>query len=154
MQVELCVSTVAIDMMEKKVLLVFEHQDGKDVINLPSGHVEVSEDPEQGASREFYEETSLYSGELYFAGTTLLEAKKNYFTMVYACHGIATSEPIEISGDGDVYQAKWLSAQEVNELRHLHRNDLIDRKIRMAIACLEKVTEGKYHKPWGCNFSN
>ena len=154
MQVELCVSTVAIDMLEKKVLFVFENQDGKDVVNLPSGHVEQGEDPEQAASREFHEETALCAGVVYLAGTTLLEAKKNYFTMVYACQGIATSEPIEISGDGDVYETRWLSVEQINDVRHLFRNNLVDRKIRMAIACLEKVTEGKYHQPWPCNFSN
>lgn len=148
---KLCVSVVCLDLVEKKVLLVFEKQDGKDVINVPSGHVEFGEDPYLAAHRELKEETSHVVDHMHFAGTTsLINGDTCYFTMVYACF-----KPLQdqIGGkivDDEVYDAKWLTSEEVNQLKDKHRNGFIDDKIRMAVSCLTSVSDpiNNCHTPY------
>lgn len=155
--IKLCVSTVCIDFAEKRVLVVFENQDGKEVINLPSGHVEFGENPEQAAARELFEETKTVPETLVFGGiTNLIKGDTNYFTMVYGCVGHA-QEAYSNTMDEDVYRAEWLSFDEIVNMKAKHRNGLIEEKIRMCVAAIQAQLEpvkstvhpvNHFHQPW------
>jgi ADP-ribose pyrophosphatase len=56
---------------EGRILLVRQYRPivGRDSIELPSGHVDVGETPEQAARRELLEETGAVAGELEWLGT-------------------------------------------------------------------------------------
>lgn len=151
--VRLCVTVVCLDLVQKKILIVFEKQPEGNVINLPSGNVNPGENPLLAAVRELSEETAVCvrDTDLHFAGNTLFETTgDNYFTMVYACHKPADEFIGKFTADEDVYDSKWLSYEEINALRQMHRNGFIGDKIRMAFSCLEAHRDpaNNSHTPW------
>src|SRR5574343_974332 len=134
-----CISVVCIDPDTDKILMVLENQYGENVINLPSGGVEVGEKSTESAVRELREETRmiLEPSELLPAGRTTLETETSkYITEVYACYGHNTGDR-KIS-DNDVYEAKWMTVNEIFESSHKFRNKLIGPKINLALDCLRK----------------
>ena len=147
---KLCVSVVCIDMPQKKVLYVFEKQNGQDVVNVPSGHVNTGEDPYQAAHRELKEETTVIADKYFFAGTTsLVKGDVQYFTMVYACHKPNDSQigDIENIQDEDVYAAKWLTFEQFKSIDTVsHRNGFIEEKVRMSVCALMAIDNPTEHQ--------
>lgn len=130
---KLCVSVVCLD-ENGKVLVVFEKQDGKDVLNVPSGHIEVGETPQNAAHRELLEETGYTAEDLLFVGVTELVTPtgQTYCTFVYL--GVIDSHtPREEINDDDVITAQWIKYREVRDkCSDIYRNPLVYKKIEMA----------------------
>jgi 8-oxo-dGTP pyrophosphatase MutT (NUDIX family) len=113
-----------------RFLMVEERASGVDVINLPGGHIEAGESPEQAAERETLEEAGCHVGIDDLLGVYLWihpQTRQNFLRIVYVATLLSqdTGRPL----DDGVHAVHWYTRSDVEHHRRALRTPTVLRAI-------------------------
>lgn len=114
-----------------RALIVRERARGRIVLNLPGGHLEARESPEDALAREVMEETGHVFAPDYLLGCYLwhdLDRQRRYLRIVYAGQ-IDTSLPTAAIHDDNVVESGWESVAELLEKPEEHRYPIVSQSL-------------------------
>ncbi|MEM8982908.1 MAG: NUDIX domain-containing protein [Pseudomonadota bacterium] len=121
----------------QRILIVRERSASRIVVNLPGGHIERGESPEQAVVREVCEETGHRFEPTHLLGCYLWERpadQRRYLRIVYTGHcPTAVGEPALVA-DPNIISNDWLTARELCALRSQHRYPIVQRSISDYVA--------------------
>lgn len=112
--------------------MVREIQDGKTVINFPSGHIEPGETLVEAACRELLEETGISCERFYPVSSYFLNGRKGenlYISYLFEADRKFCTVNENQRIDEDVLALLWLTIEEINGMKDKWRNDLIGQKM-------------------------
>lgn len=115
-----------------RALIVRERARGRVVVNLPGGHIEARESPEEALVREVLEETGQVFIPEYLLGCYLWHdaaRKRRYLRIVYAGQ-VDTSRPPAAIDDVNVVESTWESVVELLENPEEHRYPIVHESLR------------------------
>lgn len=131
------VVVAAIIERDGKFLVIEETADGQAVLNQPAGHLDQGETLTQAVCREVLEETTWHFEPQGVVGIYLLPKPDSDITYMRVCFfGRATHHESDHHLDHGIIQALWLTREELLDLRHKHRSDLV-------LKCLDDYLTGK-----------
>ena len=122
--------------------MVREVQDGKTVINFPSGHIEPGETLVEAACRELLEETGISCERFYPISSYLLNGRKGenlYVSYLFEadrkfCVGCESQQ-----ADEDVLELLWLPKEQILAMKEMWRNNLIEQKMLDVLSGVRSV---------------
>ena len=130
---ELDVTVAGLCERDGQILVVREHASGKVVLNLPGGHIEAGETPEQAVIREVREETGLVFKPRHLLGCYIWERPrdgKRYLRIVY--NGATADGPtgsLEPVVDPNIVAAEWLTVDAIAAAATDHRYPIVQRSV-------------------------
>jgi 8-oxo-dGTP pyrophosphatase MutT (NUDIX family) len=125
-----------------KFLMVVENIDGELIYNQPSGHLELSEQPHEGAKREVLEETGYTVNLKEFLGTYIMMNKdlsKSYTRLCYYGELDDSIDKIETC-DEDIVSIKWLTRSQIAKLDEQGRT-----RNKAVLQCVDDFLKIKNH---------
>lgn len=125
------------------ILTVYERASSGVVLNLPGGHIETGEVPEQAVVRELREETGLVFKPSYLLGCYSWvndKRAKRYLRLVYAGSIDQTIGPIDVT-DLNIVSQQWLSPDDIKARRADHRYPIVGKSVADYLAGNRVYTE-------------
>lgn len=127
---------------DDKFAVVRENQDGKTVINFPSGHIEPGETLVEAACRELLEETGISCERFYPISSYLLNGQKG--KNLYVSYLFEADRKFCVCRDSqrtdeDVLELLWLTKEEILAMKEMWRNNLIEQKMLDVLSNIRSV---------------
>lgn len=113
-------TVAAVIARDDKFLMVREHDNGREVINQPAGHVEPGETLQEAALREVLEETGWQVRLTALLGLTHYTAPSNgkiYYRVSFVAEPIAQNDNAVL--DSDIIAAEWMALEQLQNNPHL-----------------------------------
>jgi ADP-ribose pyrophosphatase YjhB (NUDIX family) len=120
-----------------RYLLVEEYAMGKRVLNLPGGHIESGESPEQATIRETLEETGCSVSCNDLIGVYLWihpQTRQQFLRIVYHATFVGCDEAAKL--DDGIISRRWMSLEELRDRRR-------DLRSPVVLKCVEDDVAGK-----------
>ena len=115
---------------EGKFLIVEEHAEGRVVLNQPAGHLDPGESLVEAAVRETFEETGWKVDITGVLNMNLYHSNHNNITYHRTTFiGKALEHDAHATLDYGIIQALWLSLDQLNDKKDMHRSPLVSLSI-------------------------
>lgn len=122
---------------EGRILVVREYASGGVVLNLPGGHIEPGETPEQAVEREFIEETGVGFQPDFLLGCYVWDRPhdgKRYLRVVYSGSCTDPGAVPQAVNDPNIVTSTWMTADEIIAVTREHRYPIVARSIQDYLA--------------------